>query len=125
MFSSSKTEVVNSKHPSNIICRNLYQKGLCNYKKRIGKNCIYIHPELCIFYMKGNCKNGDECDYLHPNIQVDQSKKYVKKQPGDVLKTKANIDIEIKKFKFKFMYSLNTGMEKFYVWYKNYKNQLR
>ena len=52
-------------------------------------------------------------------------KKYVKKQSGDVLKTKANIDIEIKKFKFKFMYSLNTGMEKFYVWYKSYKNELR
>jgi len=52
-------------------------------------------------------------------------KKYVKKQPGDVLKTKANIDIEIKRFKFKFMYSLNTGMEKFYVWYKSYKNEIR
>ena len=52
-------------------------------------------------------------------------KKYTEKQPGDVLKTKANIDIEVKKFKFKFMYNLNTGMKKFYVWYKNYKNELR
>ena len=51
-------------------------------------------------------------------------KKYIKKQPGDVLKTKANIDIEVKKFKFKFMYSLNTGMEKFYLWYKNYKKEI-
>ena len=93
----------------------LYQ----DFKKNQGESNVYI---------LGNPKT----ESLKKLIEIMEKyygkkfkKKYTEKQPGDVLKTKANIDIEVKKFKFKFMYNLNTGMKKFYVWYKNYKNELR
>ena len=49
-------------------------------------------------------------------------KKYIKKQPGDVIKTIANLNIEKNKFKLKFSYDLKSGMEIFYSWFKKYKN---
>ena len=48
-------------------------------------------------------------------------KKYVKKQLGDVEKTKANIDFENIRFNFRFSYNLKNGIEAFYEWYKNYR----
>lgn len=49
-------------------------------------------------------------------------KKYIKKQPGDVIKTAANLNIEKNKFNLKFSYDLRSGMEIFYSWFKQYKN---
>ena len=48
-------------------------------------------------------------------------KKYTEKQPGDVIKTNANLKIEKKKFKLKFSYDLKNGMKIFYSWFKKYK----
>ena len=49
-------------------------------------------------------------------------KKYIAKQPGDVLNTAANLIIEKKKFKLKFSYNLERGLKNFYFWFKKYKN---
>jgi len=49
-------------------------------------------------------------------------KKYIGKQPGDVLKTAANLAIEKKKFKLKFSCNLDKGLKVFYLWFQRYKN---
>ena len=49
-------------------------------------------------------------------------KKYIAKQPGDVLNTAANLIIEKKKFKLKFSYNLERGLKNFYFWFKKNKN---
>ena len=57
---------------------------------------------------------------LEKNLQIKVKKKYIQKQPGDVLITKANLKKEMKLFKFKFTVKLNDGLKKFIVWYKKY-----
>ena len=48
-------------------------------------------------------------------------KKYINKQPGDVIKTVANLTVEKNKFNLKFSYNLKNGMKIFYSWFKKYK----
>ena len=54
---------------------------------------------------------------LEKNISLKVKKIYKKKQPGDVLNTKSNINIEKKLFNFKFKVDLELGLRKFINWF--------
>ena len=54
---------------------------------------------------------------LEKNISLKIKKIYKKKQPGDVLNTKSNINIEKKLFNFKFKVDLELGLRKFINWF--------
>ena len=56
-------------------------------------------------------------DLLEKNISLKVKKIYKKKQPGDVLNTKSNINIEKKLFNFKFKVDLELGLRKFINWF--------
>lgn len=47
-------------------------------------------------------------------------KVYISKQPGDVLKTSANINLEKRLFSFKFKISLEEGLKNFINWFRKY-----
>ena len=69
----------------------------------------------------GNPKNESLNKFvrlLEDNLNIKAKKIYTKKQPGDVLITKANNTIENKLFKFKFDINLDSGIKKFIQWYK-------
>lgn len=49
------------------VCRNIINKGICNYEKINGEKCIFFHPKVCFKFLKDrNCKYGNECRYIHP-----------------------------------------------------------
>ena len=54
---------------------------------------------------------------IEKNLNKKAKKNYLKKQPGDVYKTKSNTLIEQKLFKFEFKISLERGIKKFVNWY--------
>ena len=54
---------------------------------------------------------------LEKNISLKVKKIYKNKQPGDVLNTKSNINIEKKLFDFKFKVDLELGLRKFINWF--------
>ena len=54
---------------------------------------------------------------IEKNLNKKAKKIYLKKQPGDVYKTKSNNLIEQKLFKFEFKISLERGIKKFVNWY--------
>ena len=56
-------------------------------------------------------------DLLEKNISLKVKKIYKNKQPGDVLNTKSNINIEKKLFDFKFKVDLELGLRKFINWF--------
>ena len=57
---------------------------------------------------------------LEKILKKTSRKKYVKRQPGDVLTTKALINFEKRKLKFDFKTSLETGLQKFVAWHNIY-----
>ena len=53
-------------------------------------------------------------------LNIKAIKNYVDMQPGDVLQTYADIDRSKEKLNYQPITSLQTGIERFIVWYKNY-----
>ena len=33
---------------------------------------MHSKKPVCIYYIKGNCRNGDVCDFFHPQLQEDK-----------------------------------------------------
>ena len=56
---------------------------------------------------------------IEKNLKIEAKKIYIKKQMGDVLKTKSNNILEKKLFKFKFKIKLDEGIKKFSNWFLN------
>ena len=94
---------------------NLYLV-LQNYKKIDTK----LNPILNI----GNPKTislNTFIKVLEKNLGAKSRKKYLKKQPGDVLETKAIINnFEKKKLKLLFRTDLRNGIQNFVKWYKSF-----
>ena len=59
---------------------------------------------------------------LEKKLSLKSKKKFLKRQPGDVLETKAIINFEKKKLKFNFKTNLEKGIEKFVIWHNSYHN---
>ena len=57
---------------------------------------------------------------LEKKLFKKSKKKYLKRQPGDVLETKAIINFEKKKLKFLFKTELEEGINKFVNWHNKY-----
>lgn len=57
---------------------------------------------------------------LEKKLFKKSKKKYLKRQPGDVLETKAIINFEKKKLKFQFKTELEEGINKFVNWHNKY-----
>ncbi len=54
---------------------------------------------------------------IEKNLSIKAKKTYKKIQPGDVINTKSNSEIEKKLFNFKFNTNLEKGIKKFVNWY--------
>lgn len=56
----------------NNVCRIFMEENNCQKE-----NCKFIHnPKICKFYyFKGNCKKGDDCNFLHFIEENDNTKK--------------------------------------------------
>ena len=54
---------------------------------------------------------------IEKNIPMRVKKVYTTKQPGDVLKTQSNNQVEKKLFKFKFETDIEKGIKKFINWF--------
>ena len=57
---------------------------------------------------------------LEKNLSKKSKKKFLKRQPGDVLETKAIINFERKKLKLLFETELGEGINRFVDWHNNY-----
>lgn len=57
---------------------------------------------------------------LEKNLSKKSKKKFLKRQPGDVLETKAIISFERKKLKLLFETELGEGINRFVDWHNNY-----
>ena len=57
---------------------------------------------------------------LEKNLSKKSKKKFLKRQPGDVLETKAIINFERKKLKLLFETELGEGINRFVNWHNNY-----
>ena len=57
---------------------------------------------------------------LEKNLSKKSKKKFLKRQPGDVLETKAIINFERKKIKLLFETELGEGINRFVDWHNNY-----
>ena len=57
---------------------------------------------------------------LEKNLEKKSKKKFLKRQPGDVLETKAIINFERKKLKLLFETELGEGINRFVDWHNNY-----
>ena len=57
---------------------------------------------------------------LEKKLLMKSKMKLLKRQPGDVLETKAIINFERKKLKFFFNTELEEGIEKFVKWHNSY-----
>ena len=56
---------------------------------------------------------------IETSLSKKSKKKFIKKQMGDVLKTKSNNILENKLFNFKYKTNLNEGIKKFTNWFLN------
>ena len=56
---------------------------------------------------------------IESSLSKKSKKKFIKKQMGDVLKTKSNNILENKLFNFKYKTNLNEGIKKFTNWFLN------
>lgn len=59
-------------------------------------------------------------EILEKKLLITSKKKYLKRQPGDVLETKAIINFERKKLKLFFKTELEEGIDKFVNWHNAY-----
>jgi UDP-glucuronate 4-epimerase len=57
---------------------------------------------------------------LEKNLSKKSKKKFLRRQPGDVLETKAIINFERKKLKLLFETELGEGINRFVNWHNNY-----
>ena len=57
---------------------------------------------------------------LEKNLEKKSKKKFLKRQPGDVLETKAIINFERKRLKLLFETELREGINRFVDWHNNY-----
>ena len=58
---------------------------------------------------------------LEKVMDLSFKKKFIRKQPGDVKNTQANLYTENKIFNLKFNFSLESGLKEFYKWYRQLK----
>jgi len=57
------------------VCKFFVEKGGCDKK-----NCEFAHIEnVCKFYFRGECKNGDSCKFLHQYKLMNTNKKHKNK----------------------------------------------
>ena len=96
------------------VVENIF-KVINKYK---GRNKAFL--DVCNIGNPKSISIKDFISMLEKNLKIKVKKKYIQKQPGDVLITKANLEKEMKLFKFKFTVKLNDGLKKFIEWYKKY-----
>ena len=86
----------------------------------IGKNINKINFSTKNVFNIGNPKTVSLIKFvklIEKNLSIKAKKTYKKIQPGDVINTKSNSEIEKKLFNFKFNTNLEKGIKKFVNWY--------
>jgi hypothetical protein len=47
--------------------------SVCGAEGHVGKSCPNKGSQPCYYFKKGNCKNGDKCEFLHKSKDVQES----------------------------------------------------